>query len=1156
MGRSRMNYHVFDFRTSVNGCSTLSEDLELFVHFVTRICLREVARMCYMFNSEVSIACVFDGSFRAYLPLATHSSQQILTCGQSIVRDFNNNGPSRGTPGAIMTFDDPALNALNQISQHFFAESSKKKYQKAKIVLWGVSARGYLNHHLESLVKCAASLVSQRAQLYLNCVGSEITHAEIAESLQVCPSWHRFQSQNMMIPLLIHNVPLLEWSLIGSIRSIHALSISAVIRLPNEEEVEEEDTTFPSIIRKNSLENFTKEMSFQLQPSLISPTLVQMSNSDVSFEIIGSVSIFALSQELLYGVPMHVSSSYISEEEYPHLEIMKFENERRVSTSSKSSLRSLCEHLNETSSVAILSSDLNPLTLTLAAAPCRHFWALLPSAESSNNEHSVEQDSGKRLSSSHKEAGSNLCMLKGVLSGDLLLPSMPAINLMTNQNISAKYNNNLNDSSLNLKDGSRIQRNNPLSFSISKLEWENAIGHPTLSFTPLALNGHSFHMTTHNTQQQNKPALPKARSRPTERQHHLSTLNNSNKAAEDEKMSLNSALIAKSVQPKKGKSKRISLKSSEQDARNQETSDELNIIQHLPSSDESLNIEFDLSQISITPEKANIHAHEKNTSSKSVSSENVGAILASLNNFDDQEEVPLQTSNAEYMGISNMGCGASAPVAQSAGPSHKAPAPAGSAAKTSNAVLVVKNEDLIISRGSDPQNDYEFGEKVGEGTFGVVRLLKHKATKTLRAMKIVNKSSTNKDAIQEEIKILAKIDHPNLVRLIEYYEDQFNYFLVFEHYSGGELFDRIKEKGTHSENYAATIIKQVLQALQYLHENKIVHRDLKPENIILESKQPDAPIRVIDFGTASMAAKHSTVVGTPYYIAPEVIKQNYDSKCDIWSVGVILYILLSGRPPFFGDSERKILAAVQVGKYSFRDPVWSTVSEDAKGLIRKLLTYDPAKRPSAAEALTHPWFEKASKNVVSADDAKNALSQVKNFGTNFLLQRAIMSYVSAQLTSAEEKAAMTEVFKALDTNGNGKLSRQELQAGFERHFGKMTSAEMDRIFDAGDIDKSGEIDYSEFLTMTMNKNSLCNAEKLKTTFKTFDIDGSGKISADELAAIFHGENPPPESVDNWKKILADVSGNNTEMDAATFAKLMLEILDQNEKTVTYDEGGF
>ena len=195
--------------------------------------------------------------------------------------------------------------------------------------------------------------------------------------------------------------------------------------------------------------------------------------------------------------------------------------------------------------------------------------------------------------------------------------------------------------------------------------------------------------------------------------------------------------------------------------------------------------------------------------------------------------------------------------------------------------------------------------------------------------------------------------------------------------NGGELFERISEQHTFSERDAANIIKQVLSALTYCHQRNIVHRDMKPENLLLDKDQINPKVTIIDFGTSGIidpAKKMSQKYGTPYYIAPEVLKKNYDQKCDLWSVGVILFILLCGYPPFNGPNDKHIIQAVLQGKFSLNEPEWADVSLEAKDLVKKLLTYNPTHRISAFDAFNHPWIKKmASGDRVNKDIAIKTL---------------------------------------------------------------------------------------------------------------------------------------------------------------------------------------
>lgn len=188
---------------------------------------------------------------------------------------------------------------------------------------------------------------------------------------------------------------------------------------------------------------------------------------------------------------------------------------------------------------------------------------------------------------------------------------------------------------------------------------------------------------------------------------------------------------------------------------------------------------------------------------------------------------------------------------------------------------------------------------------------RHRATGQFRCVKKINKTKftkTQSESIMNEIKVLAELDHPNIVKIFEYYESENSLYLITELLTGGELFEKISENTSFSEKSAKIIIKQILSAVAYLHQKGFIHRDLKPENIVFEGND-EFTLKVIDFGTSRKIypdSKLTTKMGTPYYIAPEVLQKSYDQKCDIWSIGVITYILLCGYPPFNGDTDDEI----------------------------------------------------------------------------------------------------------------------------------------------------------------------------------------------------------------------------------------------------------
>jgi calcium-dependent protein kinase len=324
---------------------------------------------------------------------------------------------------------------------------------------------------------------------------------------------------------------------------------------------------------------------------------------------------------------------------------------------------------------------------------------------------------------------------------------------------------------------------------------------------------------------------------------------------------------------------------------------------------------------------------------------------------------------------------------------------------------------------------------------------------------------------------------------------------------------------------------------------------LKPENLLLESSvstenlggKKSMKIKIIDFGTSQIfdskdSKKMEERYGTPYYIAPDVLNKSYTEKCDIWSLGVILYILLVGYPPFNGSDDKKIIDAVKKGKYTLDEPEWDDVSEEAVDLVRKCLTYDPDKRVSASSALEHAWFKKFAKaEKVKKSLALNALGNLKKFRAEQKLKQATLAYIVSQCLSKEETDKMEEIFAEMDTNNDGMLSKEEISNGYEKHFGSaIDDEELDKIFSAIDTDGSGAIDYSEFLMATMNEQQLLSKEKLKQAFKMFDKDNSGTISREEIKEALGNIEE-----DMAEKIISEIDENDDgEISFEEFEKMM------------------
>lgn len=301
------------------------------------------------------------------------------------------------------------------------------------------------------------------------------------------------------------------------------------------------------------------------------------------------------------------------------------------------------------------------------------------------------------------------------------------------------------------------------------------------------------------------------------------------------------------------------------------------------------------------------------------------------------------------------------------------------------------------------------------------------------------------------------------------------------------------------------MLKQLLSCIAYCHSHNIVHRDLKPENVLLEASKEFDQIKVIDFGTAQPYKPGQVLkemIGTPYYIAPEVLNKKYGKECDVWSAGVMTYIILSGIPPFNGGSDADIMTAIKKGSFDFKNKAWKDVSADAKDFITKLLTYQPDKRPTAEQAIQHKWIQVQSQSSVDTASTKEALANLSHFHSHNTMKTATLTFIGSQLITKQEREQLASVFKLLDKNADGKLSKQEVKEGYFTHYNKAISdEEIDNMFDSVDTDKSGFIDYTEFVVASMNEKKMLTQNRLAGAFKMFDKDKSGMITPNEIREV-------------------------------------------------------
>ena len=476
-----------------------------------------------------------------------------------------------------------------------------------------------------------------------------------------------------------------------------------------------------------------------------------------------------------------------------------------------------------------------------------------------------------------------------------------------------------------------------------------------------------------------------------------------------------------------------------------------------------------------------------------------------------------------------------------------------------NLSINLTNEVIVSQSNKNPSDDYKRLKFLGEGSYASVYCVENKITGAQRAMKILSKSENysaeDDKEILNEINILRTLDHPNILKIFEFYSSKESYSLVTELCNGGELFQEIIDNGPFNENYSAYVMFQIFSAINYCHGMKIVHRDLKPENILIVDRNENGlpRVKIADFGTSKMFEKgvvQKKVVGSSYYIAPEVLKKHYDEKCDIWSCGVIMYILLSGRPPFPGDSDREIMDKVAIGKYDLEESPFDQLSNAGKDLIKKLLVKDPKKRITASEALNHAWFkENKSKELFNRikDQSilKKLIKNLKAYHRDSIIQETALAYLVHNFPQMKDVVNACKLFNQIDVNGDGKINKDELLKGLQNKIKSDTlKKDVDIIFHNIDMDNNGYIEYEEFVRGAVSKEHFMNTKVIEFAFRYFDKDGSGEITFDEIEAVFKDSIQDKSKVhESLKKIIAEVDTNGDGIISFNeFADIMKKML--------------
>jgi calcium-dependent protein kinase len=473
-----------------------------------------------------------------------------------------------------------------------------------------------------------------------------------------------------------------------------------------------------------------------------------------------------------------------------------------------------------------------------------------------------------------------------------------------------------------------------------------------------------------------------------------------------------------------------------------------------------------------------------------------------------------------------------------------------------------KTDSLVKEYYGNPFDIYTELEELGEGAYGVVKKVCLKDNpETVRAMKIISKENIEEGQSQkllDEIKILKKLEHPNIMKIFEYFDDSTNIYIVSELCDQGDLLGKMEKLGSMSELVVKFLMGQILNAVYYLHDNGIFHGDIKLENIMLyktskrkgrrftkinkelnssfllqkdiegfykgESKDirssklfvedmTNYEVKIIDFGCSKFLQKGRKnklkgIVGTSIYCSPEVIDNLYDEKSDEWSCGILMYILLCGEPPFIGETEEEIFANVKKGYIDFSKTKFNNVSENCKDLIRKLLDPNKKKRINAVEALKHPFFTE-NFNPMAALTQNKDLNILKRFISlkklPSKLHEVVVAYCCYNFINQEEEKQLRELFRFLDHDNKNRLTMNDFIQGFKDANILITTFELKKIINILDSDGNNSIEYQEFLRAACDKELLFKEENLKAVFAVIDKDKKGYADADDIKRFVLGE---------------------------------------------------
>ena len=462
--------------------------------------------------------------------------------------------------------------------------------------------------------------------------------------------------------------------------------------------------------------------------------------------------------------------------------------------------------------------------------------------------------------------------------------------------------------------------------------------------------------------------------------------------------------------------------------------------------------------------------------------------------------------------------------------------------------LIYLNNLISISSSSPPEKDYNIIKFISKGRFTEINLVQNKISENKGVMKTIHRtekfSEKTEKLLENEVKILTSLDHPNIINVFNFYSNEKSYSYITEFCKEGDLYQELLQNGAYDEKTTAYIMYQILSAVNYYHNHNIINRSLSLDNILISEKKNNLPTIKISYFVRSIKAEKDVIqnqkMAFSYYSAPELINQCYNEKCDLWSCGVIMYFLLSARPPFGGENNEEINSRILSGKYDLLNPPFNNVSKECIDLLKQLLEVRVYKRIDAAKALNHPWFKKFNSKLLfhQINDESiltKLIENLKSYKNKSILQKISMAYLIHSFPQMKDVINAAKLFNKIDSDDDCRINKEELYNGLKLKYNTVVKKEdVEQIFTNIDINNNGYIDYEEFVSAAVNKRKFMNKSTLMLAFKYFDKNDSGEISFDEIEKMFK------ESVIDKAKVHDSLQNIMKEVDLNVDGKITFE----------------